>query len=52
MAKEINFGNRTPLYEQIVKDIKGKVERGELKPGEQIWAQQELAAKYGVSRKK
>ena len=49
MTKEIDFGDRTPLYEQIVKDIKAKVERGELKPGEQIWTQQELAAKYGVS---
>jgi DNA-binding LacI/PurR family transcriptional regulator len=49
MAKELDFGDRTPLYEQIVKDIKAKVERGELKPGEQIWTQQELAAKYGVS---
>ena len=49
MAKEIDFGIRTPLYEQIVNDIRGKVERGELKPGEQIWTQQELAAKYGVS---
>lgn len=49
MAKEIDFGLRTPLYEQIVNDIRSKVERGELKPGEQIWTQQELAAKYGVS---
>lgn len=49
MSKEIDFGDRTPLYEQIVKDIKAKVERGELKPGEQIWTQQELAKKYGVS---
>ncbi len=49
MAKEIDFELRTPLYEQIVKDIRGKVERGELKPGEQIWTQQELAARYGVS---
>ena len=49
MAKEIDFELRTPLYEQIVKDIKGKIDRGELKPGEQIWTQQELAAKYGVS---
>jgi DNA-binding LacI/PurR family transcriptional regulator len=49
MAKEIDLGDRTPLYEQIVRDIRAKVERGELKPGEQIWTQQELAAKYGVS---
>ncbi len=49
MAKEIDFGLRTPLYEQIVNDIRSKIERGELKPGEQIWTQQELAARYGVS---
>jgi DNA-binding LacI/PurR family transcriptional regulator len=49
MGKELDFGLRTPLYEQIVKDIRTKVERGELKPGEQIWTQQELAARYSVS---
>lgn len=41
--------SRTPLYEQIVRDIKARVESGELGAGEQIWSQNELARKYGVS---
>jgi len=49
MAKGIDFGNPTPLYEQIIQDLRSKIQRGELRPGERIETQQELAEKYNVS---
>jgi DNA-binding LacI/PurR family transcriptional regulator len=49
MKKIIDWEARTPLYEQIVRDIKAKIASGEFGPGQQIWTQSELAAKYGVS---
>lgn len=49
MAKGIDFGNPTPLYEQIINDIRSKIEHGELQAGERIETQQELAVKYNVS---
>ncbi|MFA7229525.1 MAG: GntR family transcriptional regulator, partial [Melioribacteraceae bacterium] len=45
----INLNNPAPLYEQILLDIKSKIEKGELKPGEQIGSQIELSTKYNVS---
>jgi len=45
----IDLNNPAPLYEQILLDIKAKIERGELKPGEQIGSQIELSIQYGVS---
>lgn len=49
MSKEIDFVNPTPLYEQIVNDIKRRIARGELKPGDQLPTHAELARKYQVS---
>ncbi len=49
MAKGIDFINPAPLYRQIVEDLRSKIERGELRPGEQIETQVELAEKYKVS---
>lgn len=49
MSKGIDFVNPTPLYEQIIKDVKERIARGELKPGEKLATQQELAKKYHVS---
>jgi DNA-binding LacI/PurR family transcriptional regulator len=49
MNNDIDWAARTPLYEQIVRDIKARIESGELASGEQIWSQNELATKYGVS---
>ncbi len=45
----IDFKNPTPLYLQIVDDIKTKVATGELTVGEQLESHQELAREYGVS---
>lgn len=49
MSKGIDFGNPAPLYEQIVSDIRGKIEKGILKPGDQLGTQQEMAREYEVS---
>jgi GntR family transcriptional regulator, transcriptional repressor for pyruvate dehydrogenase complex len=38
------------LYEQIVQQIEDSVLKGELKPGDQLPAERELAQKFGVSR--
>jgi len=38
------------LYEQIVEQIEESVQRGDLKPGDQLPAERELAEQFGVSR--
>jgi GntR family transcriptional regulator, transcriptional repressor for pyruvate dehydrogenase complex len=38
------------LYEQIVQQIEDSIEKGALKPGEQLPAERELALQFGVSR--
>ena len=38
------------LYEQIVEQIEQSVQRGDLKPGDQLPAERELAEQFGVSR--
>ncbi len=49
MDKGVNLVNPEHFYRQIVKDIKGRIANGELKPGEKIETQAELARKYDVS---
>ena len=43
------FERRTPQYLRIYGDLKAKIERGSLAPGEQLPAQRELAERYGVT---
>ena len=38
------------LYEQIVEQIEASIRDGQLKPGEQLLAERELAIQFGVSR--
>ncbi|MGD8682801.1 MAG: GntR family transcriptional regulator [Chloroflexota bacterium] len=40
----------TPLYRQIQADLRERVATGELRPGSQVETEQELMARYGVSR--
>lgn len=47
--KSIDFDRPTPLYEQIVEDLRWKIEAGEYKPGDQIGTQAELSNTYHVS---
>ncbi len=46
---EIDLTNPTPLYRQIAEAIKARIANGQLKVGDQIGSQQELARKYDVS---
>lgn len=45
----IDFQDSTPLYVQIVKDIKSKISSGNLEIGEQLKTHKELAKEYDVS---
>ena len=38
------------LYEQIVQQIEESIVKGDLKPGDQLPAERELALRFGVSR--
>ncbi len=49
MGKGVHLSNPAHLYEQVVEDIRSKIVSGELKPGERIETQAELARKYNVS---
>jgi GntR family transcriptional regulator len=40
---------RTPQYLRIYRDLRAKIERGSLVPGERLPAQRELAESYGVT---
>ncbi len=45
----LNFKNPLALYEQIENDIKSKINKGELKIGDQIRSQSQLSKEYNVS---
>lgn len=40
---KINFDASKPIYEQIIDQIKKMIARGELKPGDKLLSQQEMA---------
>ncbi|MFQ5750933.1 MAG: GntR family transcriptional regulator [bacterium] len=46
---EIDYENPTPLYRQIAEALKARIAAGQLKVGDRIGSQQELANKYAVS---
>lgn len=45
----IDFQNSTPLYVQIMEDIKKKIDAGELKVGDKLASHKKLAEQYEVS---
>ncbi len=49
MKNGIDFNNPAPLYEQVERDIKRKIETGKLVPGDQIGSHHELSKEYDVS---
>jgi GntR family transcriptional regulator, N-acetylglucosamine utilization regulator len=50
MLKRLDTTSPVPLYYQLVQMIKDLIERGDLKPGDTFWTEQELSHIYGVSR--
>lgn len=49
MNININFGERTPIYEQIIKEIERQVTLGILKPNSQIPSIRDLAHALGIN---
>lgn len=45
----MDFVNHRPIYEQIIEDFKKKLVRGEIKPGDKICSQRELAQQVKVN---
>jgi GntR family transcriptional regulator of arabinose operon len=45
----IDHASKIPLYRQIIDDLKKQISTGQLKPGDQIASNAELARNYGVS---
>lgn len=46
---ELNYQSRTPIYEQIINEVKRNVLEGVLKPKDQIPSIRELATSLGVN---
>jgi GntR family transcriptional regulator len=49
-GKSIDFDSHIPYYIQLIEALKEKIDRGELKPGDQIPSEPELCEIYGISR--
>lgn len=47
---QISFHNAKPIYQQIVEQILTRIKSGELKPGDRLPTERELAAALSVSR--
>lgn len=43
-------GSPTPLYAQLAEQLKRRIQRGELRPGDRLWSESELRDRFGVSR--
>jgi GntR family transcriptional regulator len=50
MMKKIEFESHIPYYIQLMEIIKGKIEIGDWKPGDQIFGEQVLCRNYEISR--
>lgn len=48
--RSIDFESNIPYYIQLTDLLKGKINSGEWRPGDQILSEPELCEKYGVSR--
>lgn len=49
-SPSIEVSGRVPLPVQVARDLRERIERGELRPGDQLPTERELMARYGVSR--
>jgi multiple sugar transport system substrate-binding protein len=48
---ELDRRSAVPLMQQIIDQVRGQIERGELAPGDRLPTESELCAQLGVSRK-
>jgi GntR family transcriptional regulator len=49
-AMAVGSHGGAPLYRRIQADLRGRIDRGDMEPGTRIETEQELMARYGVSR--
>lgn len=45
----MDFSASTPIYLQVVDEIKRLLMSGELKPGEKLWSARDMALKYQIN---
>ena len=45
----MEFKSNTPIYLQVIEDIKSKIIVGEIKPGEKLPSSRELAVMYDIN---
>lgn len=45
----MEFSASTPIYLQVVEDIKRQLMSGELKPGEKLWSARDMAIRYQIN---
>lgn len=48
-GEQMHFNSRVPIYIQVIDDLKKKIIKGELKPGEKLPSSRELALEYEVN---
>ena len=49
MLVQVQFDNRTPIYEQVAAELRRDIAEGEAKPGERLPPAKDLAAVLGVN---
>lgn len=45
----MEFSASTPIYLQVVEDIKRQLMSGEIKPGEKLWSARDMAIRYQIN---
>lgn len=45
----MEFSTNTPIYLQVVDEIKRMLMSGELKPGEKLWSARDMAVRYKIN---
>lgn len=45
----MEFSTNTPIYLQVVEEIKRLLVNGELKPGEKLWSARDMALRYQIN---
>jgi len=45
----MDFSASTPIYQQVVDEIKRMLMSGELKPGEKLWSARDMAVRYKIN---